>query len=205
MQAIDPAIGLANRLLGREDWAREQLSAHAGRTLRVICGPIASTLAIAPSGMLSTTQGAPDPTPSLTVSLSPLQIPTLLAHPERWSELVAAEGDAALAATLADLARTLPWFVEQALASVLGPLIGTRVADAGRALLELPEHAARSFGASITGYVRDEAALGVQAAAFADFSAEVAAIGERVDALAARLDQAADARSTRAPTTRKRR
>jgi ubiquinone biosynthesis protein UbiJ len=189
MQAIDPAIGLANRVLEREDWARERLSAHAGRTVRMVCGPMASTLAIAPSGMLSPSQSTAD----LTLSISPLRLPTLLAHPERWTELVAVEGDAALAATLADLARTLPWFVEQAFASALGPLIGTRVADAGRELLALPERAARSFGESLLSYARDEAALGVSASAFADFVAEAAAVAARVDALALRLDQAAKA------------
>ena len=199
MQAIDPAIGLANYVLEREDWARERLSPHAGRTLRLVCGPIASTLAIAPSGMLSPSQAAAD----LTLSISPLRLPTLLAHPERWTELVAADGDAALAATLADLARTLPWFVEQAFASALGPLIGTRVADAGRALLALPERAAQSFGASLSSYARDEAGLGVGASTFADFAAEVAAVAARVDALALRLDQAAAAGAAKATKAKK--
>jgi ubiquinone biosynthesis accessory factor UbiJ len=187
MQAIDPAIGLANRVLEREDWARERLSAHAGRTVRMVCGPMASTLAIAPSGMLSPSQSAAD----LTLSIPPLRLPTLLARPERWTELVAVDGDAALAATLADLARTLPWFVEQAFASALGPLIGTRVADAGRELLALPERATQSFGESLSSYARDEAGLGVSASTFADFVAEAAAVAARIDALALRLDQAA--------------
>jgi ubiquinone biosynthesis protein UbiJ len=205
VQAIDPAIGLANRVLEREDWARERLSAHAGRTVRMICGPMASTLAIAPSGMLFPAHDTADLTPSLTLSVSPLRIPTLLAHPERWHELVAADGDAELAATLADLAQTFPWFVEQAFASALGPLIGTRVADAGRALLSLPEHMARSVGSSVTSYARDESGLGVGAAAAAEFSAEVAAIAARVDALAQRLDRVADAGSAKAaPSTKSR-
>jgi len=197
MQAIDPAIGLANRVLEREDWARERLSAHAGRSVRMICGPMASTLAIAPSGMLSPSQSAAD----LTLSIPPLRLPTLLAHPERWTELVSVDGDAALAATLADLARTLPWFVEQAFASAFGPLIGTRVADAGRELLALPERAAQSFGESLSSYARDEAGLGVSASTFADFVGEAAAVAARVDALALRLDQAApagDAKATKA-------
>jgi ubiquinone biosynthesis protein UbiJ len=197
MQAIDPAIGLANRVLEREDWARERLSAHAGRTVRMICGPMACTLAIAPSGMLSPSQSAAD----LTLSIPPLRLPTLLAHPERWTELVSVDGDAALAATLADLARTLPWFVEQAFASAFGPLIGTRLADAGRELLALPERAAQSFGESLSSYARDEAGLGVSASTFADFVAEAAAVAARVDALALRLDQAApagDAKATKA-------
>ena len=199
MQAIDPAISLANRVLEREDWARERLSAHAGRTVRMVCGPMASTLAIAPSGMLSAAQSAAD----LTLSISPLRLPTLLAHPERWTELVAVDGDAAFAATLADLARTLPWFVEQAFASALGPLIGTRVADAGRELLSLPERAAQSFGESLSSYARDEAGLGVGASAFADFVAEAAAVAARIDALALRLDQAAQAGAAKATKAKK--
>jgi ubiquinone biosynthesis protein UbiJ len=187
VQAIDPAVGFANRVLEREHWARERLSAHAGRTLRMICGPLATTLTIAPSGMLTATHGAAD----LTLTISPLRVPALLARPERWSELVAANGDSDLAATLADLAQTLPWFVEQAFANALGPMIGTRVADAGRALMALPEHAAQSFDASLTSYLRDEAAPGISATRLTDFGAEVAAIAARVDALAARLDQAA--------------
>jgi ubiquinone biosynthesis accessory factor UbiJ len=194
MQAIDPAIGLANRVLEREDWARERLSAHAGRTVRMICGPMASTLAIGPSGMLSPSQSAAD----LTLSIPPLRLPTLLAHPERWTELVSVDGDAALAATLADLARTLPWFVEQAFASAFGPLIGTRLADAGRELLALPERAAQSFGESLSSYARDEAGLGVSASTFADFVGEAAAVAARVDALALRLDQAAPAGDSKA-------
>lgn len=189
MAASDRAIGLANRVLEREDWARERLAAYAGRTLRLVCGPIASTLAIAPSGMLVSARGAAD----LTLSISPLRVPTLLAFPERWMDLVTTEGDADLAATLAELAQTLPWFVEQAFASVFGPLLGTRLADAGRTLLALPEHAAQSFNASLASYARDEAGLGVSATDVAHFGADVAAIDARVDALALRLDQAADA------------
>jgi ubiquinone biosynthesis accessory factor UbiJ len=183
MQAFAPPVGLANRVLEREDWARERLSAHAGRTVRMICGPIHSSLAITAGGMLTPAHDNPD----LTLTISPLRLPTLLAYPERWNDLVAADGDAALASTLADLSRTLPWFVEQAFASVLGSVVGTRLADAGRALLAVPEHAARSFGASLSSYVHDEAGVGVSAAEAADFSAAVAAIAARVDALERRV------------------
>ncbi len=188
MPAFAPAVGLANRVLEREDWARERLSAHAGRTLRMICGPVHSSLAITPAGMLTLAHEHPD----LTLTVSPLRLPTLLAYPERWSDLVTADGDAALATTLADLSRTLPWFVEQAFASVLGPVVGMRLADAGRAMLSFPEHAARSFGTSVSSYVHDEAGVGVSAAEAAEFGAAVATIAARVDALEHRLDEPAD-------------
>ena len=193
MRASDPAIGLANRVLEREEWARERLAAYAGRTLRMVCGPIAATLAIAPSGMLISARTAAD----LTLSLSPLRVPTLLAYPERWTDLVTTEGDAELAATLAELAQTLPWFVEKAFASVFGPLVGMRLADTGRALLALPEHAAQSFNASLTSYARDEAGFGVSATEVAHFGADVAALDARLDELARSLEKAANAGSVK--------
>jgi ubiquinone biosynthesis accessory factor UbiJ len=199
MQAFAPAVGFANRVLEREDWARQRLSAHAGRTVRMVCGPVHASLAITSSGTLTATHAHPD----LTLTISALRLPTLLANPGRWNDLVAADGDAALATTLAELSRTLPWFVEQAFANVLGPVVGTRLADAGRTLLELPEHAARSLGTSLSSYAHDEAGFGVSAAETADFGAAVAAVAARVDALEQRLDGAGNTTHTEAAAREK--
>ena len=188
MRMAEDAI---NRALEREDWAREKLSAHAGRSIRLRAGPIERTFAIDADGRLSASEGVPD----LTLTISPLRFPALLAAPERWNELVAAEGDAGLGATLAELALTLPWFVEQTLAGVFGPIAGQQLADTGRRLLALPEHAVRRFGDSLGRYVADETRLAVGAAEARGFAAEVAAIAERVDALGARIDALAGERS----------
>ena len=173
-----------NRALEGESWAREKLAAHAGRTVRLTVGPVSRTSAIDADGRLSPGDAAPD----LTLTISPLRLPALLARPERWTELVAAEGDAALAATLAELALTLPWFVEQTLARALGPIAGQQLADAGRRLLALPEYVAQRFGDSLGRYVADETRLVVGAGEARAFAAEVAATSARVDALAARID-----------------
>ncbi len=118
---FDPATitsAIANRVLERETWARERLSAHAGRVFVIAIGPLAAALAVDPSGMVESSplsHGAPD----LTLRLSPLDLPAFLADPRRWDRFVGSEGDPALAATLKDLAQTLPWFVEQAFAKAL--------------------------------------------------------------------------------------
>jgi ubiquinone biosynthesis protein UbiJ len=78
--------------------------------------------------------------------------------------------------------------VEQTFARVLGPVAGTRIADAGRALLQVPGHAAASFGASVRDYVRDETHLAVTRAELDAFEADVAALAERVEALALSVD-----------------
>jgi len=178
------ALDAVNRALDREGWAREKLAAHAGRVVRLTIGPFERRFAIDADGRLAPSEGEPD----LQIALSPLQLPALLASPERWSELVRSDGDAALAATLSELASTLPWFVERALGGALGPILGQQVADAGRRLLSLPGYAAERFGESVARYVRDEARLAVGATEARSFSDEVAALAARLDALGRRVD-----------------
>jgi ubiquinone biosynthesis protein UbiJ len=185
------AENVINRALERADWAREKLAAHAGRSVRLRSGPIERTFSIDAAGRL----GAGESPADLTLTISPLRLPGLLAAPERWNELVGAEGDAALGAALAELALTLPWFVEQTLARALGPIAGQQVADTGRRLLALPEHAARSFGDSVGRYVADETRLAVGTAEARAFAAEVSALAARVEALAARIDALANGTS----------
>ena len=178
---------LVNRALERESWARESLAAHAGRTFAIAVGPATTAFRIDAVGALDAAArngSAPD----LVLEISPLSVPSLLANPKRWDELVVARGDATLAATLKGLAETLPWFVERAFAEALGPIAGQFVADAGRRMLAFPGYAGERVGNSVSSYMRDEvwfAATSTQARSFGDEIAETAA---RVDALAARIE-----------------
>ncbi|TMG84198.1 MAG: hypothetical protein E6H74_07115 [Betaproteobacteria bacterium] len=181
---MNPGLALANRALEREAWARNRLASHSGRTLRIRVGPASALLRIADDGKLTPGRVPPD----LTLWISPFRVPALLAQPERFSELVETDGDPQLAATLFDLAMALPWWVEQMFARVLGPIVGMRLADAGRQLLLLPGHAADSFGASVRDYVRDETQLLMTHAQVDVFAGDVAALDERIDALASRVD-----------------
>jgi ubiquinone biosynthesis protein UbiJ len=184
---MEPAARLANRLLEREAWARERLAAHAGRVFVIVVGPIATAFRVDGSGLLDTTpmRGV---APDLTLRLSAFAVPAFLSDPARWDSLVAAEGDPSLTATLRDLALTLPWFVEQAFAKALGPVVGQRVADTGKRLLAFPEYVAERVGESIGSYARDEAGLLARGDEARSFALEAAALATRVDALATRLD-----------------
>lgn len=172
-----------NRALEGESWARDKLALHAGRSVRLGVGPLERDFAIDAAGRLAPTTNAPD----LKLRLSPLGVPALAAAPERWSELVRSEGDPALAATLGELAATIPWFVERTFSGVLGPVLGQQAADAGRRLLALPGYAGRRIGESVGRYVGDEAKLAVGATEAQNFAAEVAALAMRLDALEARV------------------
>ena len=183
--ALAPA--LVNRALEHEAWAQASLAAHASRTFAIVVGPMTTRLRIDAAGKVEAARRGGSH-PDLTLALSPLSVPAFLANPKRWDEFIAADGDAALAATLKGLAETLPWFVERAFAAALGPIVGQRVADVGRSLLAFPEYVATRVGDSVASYARDEmrfAASNFDARAVGE---DVAALASRVDALAARID-----------------
>ena len=194
---LDPAAipgAIANRMLEREAWARQRLAVHAGKLFVVSSGP-AAAFEIDETGKV-TSALTPGRAPDLTLRLSPLDLPAFLADPTRWDRYVSAQGDEMLAATLKDLAPTMPWLVEQAFASVLGNVVGQRVADVGRRMLAFPEYAALRIGDSVAGYARERSGLlatGDEGRAFgsqvAELAARVEALTTRVDALAARLPE----------------
>lgn len=175
---------LVNRTLESEPWARERLAAHAGRTFHLVVGPVRFTHAIDEGGRLHEATQAPD----LTLTVSPLRLPALLAQPSRWNELVGAQGDSALATTLAELALTLPMFVEQAFTQALGPVVGSQVAAIGARLLAVPDYAAQRFGESVARYVGEESEAAVRGSEARAFAEDVDALAAAVDALAARVD-----------------
>jgi ubiquinone biosynthesis protein UbiJ len=179
---------IANRALQREHWAREKLARHVGRTIRVDVGPAGQIFAIDADGRLKDSDAVPD----LKLTVSPLRLPALLAQPERWAELVVAEGDDALATTLSELALTLPWFIEELFARTFGPVLGQRLADIGRRLLQFPGYAARRFGDSLTSYIGNEAQIAVGTPEARVVGREIASLAARVDALALRINDLGD-------------
>lgn len=198
---LDPASalgrGMANRLLADEDWAREKLRAHTGRVFTLASGPVTVSFVVRSDGALDTAP-ANGPPPDAELYVSPLDVPQLLADPACWDRVVTANGDAALAATLKDLAHTMPWFVERAFERTLGPVVGQRVADAGRRLLAFPGYAGERFAESVFSYARDEAGMlarGDEARLFAEQNALLAQRVEAIGARVARLEEAASARS----------
>lgn len=191
---MTPGTAAANRLLEQEPWARTRLAGHAGRSFTVRVGPAVAAFRIAPSGYLERAPLA-GATADLSLTLSPFNVPAMLANPARWNEFVVEEGDRELAGTLRDLARTLPWFVERGLARPFGAIVGQRVADIGRAALEMPEYAATRVAANVGSYARDEAQLLAHPADMRALADETALLAARIDALDARVASLAERQS----------
>jgi len=177
---------IANGILEQEGWARDKLAPFAGRVFTLAVGPVVTRFRVTEDGKLET---APPALPAdLDLVLTPMSVPSFLANPSRWNEFVREDGDAALGGALKELARTLPWFVEAALAKALGPLAGQRAANAGRRLLAFPEYAAQRVTESVASYARDEAGLLARGAQMRQFSEGASEIAARFDVLQRRFD-----------------
>ncbi|MEO8507347.1 MAG: hypothetical protein ABI593_06925 [Betaproteobacteria bacterium] len=176
----------ANRMLANQDWARERLAPFAGRVFRLAVGPLSTGWLVEDGGALARAAG--DTAADLALVVSPLSVPSLLADPARWNEYVVETGDAELGGVLKDLARTLPWFIEETFAKALGPIVGQRVADAGRRLLAFPEYAAQRATESVGSYARDEAGLLARGDDFRTLRDDTTDVAARIDALAQRIE-----------------
>jgi ubiquinone biosynthesis accessory factor UbiJ len=194
MRWVDPAQGpasIANRMLADQAWARDKLASVAGRVFSLTVGPVSARWRIEGDGQLAA--ASREASVDLRLSLSPFSVPSFLADPSRWNELVREDGDVELGRVLKDLARTMPWFVEETFGKALGPVLGQRVADAGRRLLAFPEYAADRLAQSAGSYARDEAGLLATGRDFRHWQEEIDVVATRVDALAARVDALAPA------------
>ena len=179
-------LHLANRMLEQQDWARAKLAPFSSRTFSLAVGPLHLLWSISEAGTL--VAGEAGSVADLELALSLLAVPGLLADPARWNELVRETGDAQLGGVLKDIAQTTPWLVEKILGDALGPIVGQRVADLGRSLLQFPAYAAERLTDSAVSYARDEADLLAPAAAMRRFTTELAEVERAVDALNARID-----------------
>jgi len=181
------ASSAVNRVLADEPWARERLAAHSGRTFSFRVGPLVTAFRIDSDGTLASASLV-GTTPDLVLTLSPFNVPAFLADPKRWNEFITEEGDAELGGALKELAQTLPWFVERLFSRSLGPIVGQRVADAGRRLLGFPEYAAARVAANVGTYARDEAQVLAHPADLRALADETTLLDARIDALDARIE-----------------
>lgn len=118
------AVGALNALLKREDWARERLARHAGKTVRFALGGFTLGLTIDSEGLAAQADAAVVPDVTLTVAPEKLPLPRLGAGgaaPD-FAEATHISGDAALAQVVADLSRQLRWDPEDSLARLVGDI-----------------------------------------------------------------------------------
>jgi len=179
-----------NTLLGREDWARDRLARHAGKTVRFMVGSYKIGFVIQATGLILPSDRAVVPDVTLTIPASRLaDLPGVLRarDPALLTELLHVQGDAGLAQVVSDLARDLRWDVEDDLSRVVGDVAAVRLLKAGGVLAQGMQSAAARFAGNVSEFLSEESALMANRPAFEDWAADVQTIQSRLDQLDRRV------------------
>jgi len=187
---------ILNKLLQREEWARDRLGRQSGKSVRFVLGGFKAALVIQSSGLVQASDAAVVPDVVLTIPLEKLaELPAILRS--RDASAIAAvlhiEGDAGLAQVVSDLARDLRWDVEDDLSRLVGDMAATRLLGAGKLLADGARNAADRLAGNVGEYLSEESGMMASRSAFNDWTTDVGAIARRLDALDARIGKLAGA------------
>jgi len=194
-------LAALNALLAREPWARERLARHAGKTARFAWGRVTIDALISADGRVAVAGQAADQTatPDVTLSLKPerLTLARLSAglasdddgFTNSLADLMHIAGDAALAQTLADLARHLRPDVEDLLAERVGDVAAVRIVQAGRALVDGVRTGGARLAENVAEYLSEEAGVIAARPALADLRQSLAELDARLAGLSTRVDR----------------
>ncbi len=175
-----------NKLLRREDWARDRLARHSGKTASFKVGGYQTALAIQATGLVEPSDQAVVPDVTLTIPASRLaELPGVLRarDPSLLTELLHVEGDAGLAQVVSELARDLRWDVEDELSRVVGDVAALRVLQVGGAVASGLQTAAQRLAGNAAEFLSEESSLMAARPSFDDWAAGVRNLQGRLDQL----------------------
>lgn len=184
-----PFVAAVNHLLTGADWARRKLAPHAGKIAAFDVFPARFAVEVSAEGMLKAA-GADAPA-AVTIRLTHLNLPALLAGGESAWRSAEVEGDAEFAAAISQVAANLRWDAEEDLSRVVGDVAAHRLADAGRAWAAWPRQAARSLAENAAEYLTEEAQLLVTPLQASEFVREVDALRDDAERLEKRIERLA--------------
>ncbi|MCS3509643.1 ubiquinone biosynthesis accessory factor UbiJ [Achromobacter sp. AGC78] len=183
------AVSALNALLRREDWARERLAKHAGKTVRFALGAFTLALTIDSEGLAAQADPAVVPDVTLTVAPEKLPLPRLGGlgddrEAPDFAEATHISGDAALAQVVADLSKQLRWDPEDALARVVGDIAALRIVGGARAAADGARTASKRLAENVSEYLAEESGVLVGRPALEQWRLDLAELNTRADALA---------------------
>ena len=180
------AVSALNALLRREDWARERLARHAGKTVRFAMGGFTLGLSIDSEGLADQADPAVVPDVTLTVAPEKLPLPRLGAGGEApdFAQATHISGDAALAQVVADLSKQLRWDPEDALARVVGDIAALRIVGGARAVAGGARTAGLRLAENVSEYLAEESGVLAGRPALEQWRLDLADLNDRADALA---------------------
>ena len=176
-----------NRLLKGEAWASELLKPHAGKGAELTIGGVALRVCVTDSGQLESL--AEDAEPAVRLALPAAALVNLQDGADQLTRHATVSGDAGFAETISLLLKHLRPDIGAALSPMLGDVLAHRVETGLSRASAGAQQVARSLGANLVEYVRDEQGLVVQQVELTDWRTEMAATQERLGKLEKRISQ----------------
>ncbi len=200
--AASAGVTALNRLLGREAWAVQRLSRHAGKTVRLALGQTFISLTIASDGLVQVADASIVPDVTLTLPAGELgQVFNVMRHkdPEQLVDAMHIQGDAGLANVVADLARNLRWDVESDLARVVGDIPAARLVSGARALAQGLKQAGERLAGNVGEFLTEEDPVLTGRYGFSVLQADCSNLLHRLDQLDHRMARLESSLRTRRP------
>jgi len=187
------AFSALNHVLRQQQWARDRLRAHAGRTIRLVVesplGELSTDASIAPDGTLVV--AAPSE-PAVTMSMKPsidALFGALRGGARGLGPHLRVDGDVLAAGALGEVAQHLRWDLEEDLSRVVGDVLAHRLAQALRAAGRGAGELRDRVESGLRHYLVDEDR---QLVSRADLAAFAQSVGE-LEAAVERLERSAPA------------
>lgn len=178
--------GILNHLIAQAPGATARLAPHAGRRVAIDAGVERVVFEIGQDGQLAASEAAEV---DATIRLTPDAASRLPFEGRAALRGVPTEGDADLLAAFNDVFQQLRWDAEADLAKVFGPVVGFRLAEAGRSFAGWLVEATRDTAKALAEYVTEESAMLATSAQVHRFNADVDTLRDDIARLEARLSR----------------
>jgi ubiquinone biosynthesis accessory factor UbiJ len=183
--------GVLNHLISQTPGAASNLVKHAGEKVAIDALIVRNVFLIREDGYLATVA---DAEADATIRLTPDLLSRLPFAGKDAFRSAPTEGDAELLSAFNDVFQHMQWDVEADLARLFGPVIGFRLAEAGRSLFGWVGQASAEGAKTLAEYVTEENPMLATPLAIREFNAAVDILrddAERLEARLARLEQSA--------------
>jgi ubiquinone biosynthesis protein UbiJ len=179
------ALGVLNRMLAREQWARERLAPFAGRVARFEAPPFTLAFRIDEGGVFADSERAE---PAVTVGADLAALPLALGDPQAMMRNVSLKGDADFAQALAFVLQNLRPEPEEELSRFVGDVAAQRIVGFLRSSASHWRELAERMLENSAHYLVTENPMIVGRDEVGEFNAEVARLRDDVARLEKRVE-----------------
>lgn len=180
-----------NHVLAQNSWARERLSAHAGRNAILSLDPVFRLgFFVSTDGLLANWAAADGELADVQLRLGADQLPSLLAEgPAAAMNKVRIEGNADFAEAIGFVFRHLRWDAEEDLSRIVGDIGAHRISTGLRGLHQAATDIFQRSNEGLTEYLVEEARMLTPDALLVEQQSELVELRDRLGRLQQRIER----------------